>query len=114
MQAQSCNHLQQAEHFIKEGKFDTAEKEGLAALTRSPKSPPGDAALMTLGLIRVHYANPKKDYHKALEYFQRLEKDFPQSSLVEDAKVWSGVLQAFEKAKQVDIEIEGKKKELGK
>jgi hypothetical protein len=44
----------------------------------------------------------------------RVEKDFPRSPLVEEAKIWVSVLHAFEKAKQVDIEIEEKKKELGK
>jgi hypothetical protein len=33
---------------------------------------------------------------------------------VEEAKIWVSVLLAFEKAKQVDIEIEKKKKELEK
>jgi len=44
----------------------------------------------------------------------RLEREFPRSPLVEEAKIWVGVLQAFEKAKQVDLEIEEMKKGLGK
>jgi outer membrane protein assembly factor BamD (BamD/ComL family) len=113
-QDEACDHLQRVERSLKSGDFDTAMKESQETLSRSPKSPPGDAALMNLGLICIHYANPKKDYHKALGYFTRLEKEFPRSALVEEAKIWVGVLQAFEKAKQVDIEIEGKKKGLGK
>jgi hypothetical protein len=111
---EACGHLQRVERPIKRGDFDTAMKESQETLSRSPKSPPGDAALMNLGLISIHYANPKKDYNKALGYFMRLEKDFPRSALLEEAKIWISVLQAFEKAKQVDIEIEDKKKGLGK
>jgi hypothetical protein len=69
---------------------------------------------MNLGLISAHYANPKRDYKKSLIFFQRIEKEFPESPLVEEAKIWISVLQAFEKAKQVDLEIEQKKKGLAK
>ncbi len=44
----------------------------------------------------------------------RVEREFPHSPLIEEARIWVSVLQAFEKAKQVDIEIEEKKKEMGK
>jgi outer membrane protein assembly factor BamD (BamD/ComL family) len=69
---------------------------------------------MDLGLISAHYANPKKDYKKAMNYFMRIEKEFPDSPHVEESKIWVSVLRAFEKAKQVDLEIEQKKKGLGK
>jgi outer membrane protein assembly factor BamD (BamD/ComL family) len=108
-----CDHLRSVESAISRGDFEAALKENQEILAQSPKSPPGDAALMNLGLINAHYANPKKDYNKALGYFMRLEKDFPRSPLAEEAKIWSGVLQAFEKAKQVDLEIQKKKKGLG-
>jgi hypothetical protein len=38
----------------------------------------------------------------------------PQSPLVEQAKIWIGVLNVIEKSKQVDIEIEEMKKELSR
>jgi outer membrane protein assembly factor BamD (BamD/ComL family) len=102
------------EDLIRKGNFEGAMKESQNLLVRSPKSPPGDEALMDMGLISAHYANPRKDYQKALVYFRRLEKEFPRSPLAEEAKVWVSVLKAFEKAMQVDFEIEEMKKELGK
>jgi hypothetical protein len=99
--------------FIDRGDFEGAMRESQDNLARSPQTP-GDEALMNMGLISAHYANPKRDYKKALGYFMRIEKEFPRSPLVEEAKIWVSVLRAFEKAKQVDIEIEEKKKELGK
>jgi outer membrane protein assembly factor BamD (BamD/ComL family) len=109
-----CGHLKPVESMISKGNFDGAMKESQEILARSPKAPPGDEALMSMGLISAHYANPKKDYKKASSYFMRMEREFPRSPLVEEAKIWVGVLQAFEKAKQVDLEIEEMKKGLGK
>lgn len=109
-----CTPLESVKDLIGRGDFDGAMKESQEVLASSPKTPPGDEALMNMGLISAHYANPKKDYKKAMGYFMRIERDFPQSPLVEEAKIWTSVLQAFEKAKQVDLEIEQKKKEMGK
>ncbi len=111
---EECFHLELVKDFIDRGDFEGAMKASQRVLSHSPKSPPGDEALLNMGLINAHYANPKKDYKKALGYFLRVEREFPRSPLVEEAKIWIGVLRSFEKAKQVDIEIEEKKKEMGK
>ncbi len=108
------NHLRNVNSFLSRGDFDGAMKESQEALERSQKPPVADTALMTLGLLSAHPANPRKDYRKALGHFKRLVREFPDSSLAEEAKIWVSVLESFEKAKQVDIEIEQKKKELGK
>lgn len=109
---ESRAHLQRAQQLIRQGDFEGALRENQKVLSLSPKSPPGDAALYSMGLIPIHYANPKKDYKRALGFFTQLPKDFPRSPLTEEAKVWAGVLEAMEKATQIDIEIEEKKKEL--
>ena len=111
---EECAHLESVSDFIVRGDFEGAMRESQDILARSPKTPPGDEALMNMGLISAHYANPKRDYKKALSYFIRIEKEFSQSPLVEEAKIWVSVLLAFEKAKQVDIDIEKKRKELEK
>jgi len=93
---------------VRRGDFEGAMKECQKILSRSSAAAP-DEALMNMGLISAHYANPKKDYNKAMGYFLRVQRDFPQSPFVEEAKVWTGVLGAFEKAKQVDLDIQKKK-----
>jgi hypothetical protein len=110
----ACDHLESVSGFIGIGDFDGAMKQTQSILAGSTRTAGGDEALMVLGLISAHNANPKRDYKKALVYFQRMEKEYPQSPLVVEARIWVGVLHAFEKAKQVDIEIEEKKKGLGK
>ncbi len=107
-------YLRHVQLLMKKGDFDGALEESQATLALSPKSPPGDEALFYMGLVYVHYGNLKKDYSKALTFFRRVVKEFPQSLRAEEAKIWVGVLEAIEKAKQVDIQIEEKKKELAK
>jgi hypothetical protein len=108
------DHLMRVEGLLGRGNFEGAMKESQDILARSPKEPPGDEALMAMGLISAHYANPKKDYQKALGFFMRLEREFPRSPLAEEVKIWVSVLEAYEKVKQVDLDIEEMKKELGK
>lgn len=71
-----------------------------------------DEALFQAGLIFAHYMNPDKDFKKSRDYFTKLIIEHPKSRLVEQAKIWVGMLDLIEKAKQVDIDIEKKRKEL--
>jgi outer membrane protein assembly factor BamD (BamD/ComL family) len=111
---EGCDHFEQVEGFIRRGDFEGAAKASQDVLSNPTASSRGDEALLNLGLISAHYANPKKDYKKALGYFMRVEREFPQSSLVDEAKIWESVLRAFERAKQVDLDIQKKKMRLDK
>jgi tetratricopeptide (TPR) repeat protein len=108
--------------------YDGAFKETQKALALSGKNSPGDGALFHMGLIFAHAGNPKKDYGRSLAFFRRMIKEYPQSSLAEQARIWIGILQENEKlnqtiqnlnlvieeSKRVDIEIEEKKRGKGK
>ncbi len=107
-------HLSRVEPLMVQHDFEGALREGQEALTLSPKAPPGDEALFAMALVYVHYANPKKDYRRSIVLFSRVVKEFPRSPRVEEAKIWIGVLEAIEKAKQVDQDIEERKKGLVK
>ncbi len=96
-----------------EGSLQVCQK----VLSLFSNRPPGDEALFNMGLIYAHAKNPKKDYGKSLQFFERLMKDFPESQWVEQARVWTGVMrdnrklyQVIEKSKEVDFEIERKKR----
>ena len=122
------DHLFQARKLLEQGDYDGSLKENQKALSFSGQNPPGDEALFNMGLIYAHHGNPKKDYSKSIVFFKRLIKDYPQSSLVEQARIWTGILQENEKlnqtirklnqvieeSKQVDIEIEERKREKAK
>ncbi len=96
------------------GDFENATRKCQEMLSRSPKTAPVDQALFDMGLLYAHPRSPKKDYKKSADYFKKLLKEFPRSPLIEEAKMWLGVLEDIEKAMKVDIEIEEKKKELSK
>jgi tetratricopeptide (TPR) repeat protein len=109
-------------------KYEEAFKEIQKILTASPRQSLEDEALFQAGLIYAHPANPKRDFAKAITFFKKLMKDHPQSPWTELAKDWTGMLrendrlnqaveklnQTIEKSKQVDIEIEEKRREKGK
>ncbi len=116
------------QNLLAQGDYEGALRENQRVLSRSGNKPPGDKALFNIGLIYAHAGNPKKDYAKALGSFRRIIKDYPKSPWVEEAKIWVGMLQeneklnrgieeltlVIEKSKQVDIEIEEKKREKTK
>ena len=105
-------HLLYSRALMASGDCKGALKQIQGILSLSPNDPYRDEALFQAGLIYAHHMNPEKDFNKSLGYFSKLIKDHPQSPLVEQAKIWVGVLDVIEKSKQVDIEIEKKRKQL--
>jgi len=117
-----------SQRLLAEGNYEGAIKENQRILSLSGQNPPGDEALFNMGLIHAHPGYPKRDTTKSLALFRRLLKEHPRSPWTEQAKTWVGVLQenekmsrsveelnrVIEKSKQVDIEIEEKKREKAK
>jgi len=120
--------ISESRQFLSQGKYEAASRMIQKVLTAFPRHPMEDEALFLAGLVHAHPGNPKKDYGKSNSYFKRLIKDYPQSLWTELAKTWSSMLQenerlnqnveklnqTIEKSKQVDIEIEEKRREKGK
>jgi len=117
--------LERAAKLCRQGDYDGSLKENQRVLSLSGKNPPGDRALFNMALICAHSGNPKKDYEKALLFLKRIIRDYPQSSLVEEARIWARVLQenersrqesarlrqVIEKSKDVDLMVDEKKRE---
>ena len=122
------DYLLTAQKLLDQGDYEGSLKENLKVLSLYSNVPPGDEALFNKGLIYTHYGYAKRDYKKSLDIFKRLVKMFPQSPFAGQAKMWIGILQENErlnreveelnttikKSKQVDIELDEKKKELSK
>jgi tetratricopeptide (TPR) repeat protein len=113
--------LLRSQRLLAQGDFDGAAAAAQRVLSLSPPRASQDEALLTLGVIYAHPGNPKKDFTKSLEFFRRLVKEYPKSHSAEQGKVWIGVLQenqklneVIQKSKQVDLEIEEKKREIVK
>ncbi len=111
---------------VPEQAVETPDEKGMPSL--STKAPPEDEALFKMGLSYAHPANPQRDYTKSLGFFKKLLNDFPESALAEQTKAWIAVLQEnrklgetveklnemIEKSKQVDFELEEKKRTIVK
>ena len=125
---QARESLVTAQKCFDQGSYEEALKENQKVLSLCDQVPPGDEALFNMGLLYAHPGYPKKDYRKSIDLFKRLVKTFPQSPLTGQAKLWIGILQeneklnreteglhkAIRKSKQVDIDIDKKKKEYSK
>jgi tetratricopeptide (TPR) repeat protein len=121
-QAEARDILLRAQDLLAKGEYDRALIENERILGSGILE---DEALFNLGMITLHSGNPKKDPVKSLGFLRRLIKDYPQSPWSDRAKVVLGVFQenekltqdieklrqVFEKSKQVDIEIEEKRRE---
>ncbi|MDH4267840.1 MAG: tetratricopeptide repeat protein [Deltaproteobacteria bacterium] len=113
--------LERAAQLFKQGDYDGSLKENQRVLSLAGKNLPKDRALFNLGLIYAHWENPEKDHEKSLLFFNKMISDYPQSPLVEEAKLWVRVLrengklrEVIEKFKEVDIAVEEKKREKGR
>ncbi|NTU42011.1 MAG: hypothetical protein HGA78_02960 [Nitrospirales bacterium] len=118
---EASERLAKAKDFLAKNEYEAALRESQSVLRESGKATPGDEALFTMALVYAHPKNQKKDFRKSLALFRRLLKEYRQSSLAEEAKIWISVLQlveqsrqAIEKSKQVDVEIEEMKKGLAR
>jgi hypothetical protein len=99
---------------LAQGDIEGALRGSQKALALPGKKSSADEALFTMGLAHIHYKNPKPDYRQGAEYFRKLVKDYPQSPLADQALTWIEVLHVIEQSKEVDLEIERMKKELGR
>jgi len=114
-------NLLRAQKLLGQGDYEGSINESQKVLSTSARRPPEDEALLNLGLIYAHPGNPKKDYGKSLEFFRRLIRNYPGGVLAEQAKIWVEVLEeneelnwVIQRLKQVDIEIEERKREKAK
>ena len=117
-------HLALGKKYLAQGNYVSALKEQEKVLSLASDKYPVDESLFFMGLIYAHPANPAKDYGKSIYYCRKLIKEYPMSSLVEQAKVIIGMLQEndklnrsierlnviIEESKKVDIGIEQRKK----
>lgn len=129
---QGLKHLDLAEELINKGDYEGALNEDQEVVRLFPAGSLGDRALFQMAIILAHPDNPKKNYLKALECFQRVVHDYPNSKLRREAIAWTGAIKAlihyetrikdlegtisdFKKQlhalKEIDIGIEEKKRE---
>jgi tetratricopeptide (TPR) repeat protein len=100
-----------AQNLMAKGDYEGSLRESQKVLVLSKDQSPADTAVFNMGLVYVHPKNPKKDNKRAISLFSRVIKSYPESPWAEQAKIWVGVLDGVEKLKQVDLEIEERKRD---
>ncbi|MBE0460273.1 MAG: outer membrane protein assembly factor BamD [Candidatus Aminicenantes bacterium] len=85
-------HLSLAKKLSKQAKYEQALRENEMILEKHPENPWQDEVLFNLACLYAYYDNPQKDYNKAIIYFQRLIKEFPQSSYQKESNLWLAIL----------------------
>ena len=76
-------------------RYQDAFKENQRVLSEHRGLP--DIALFNMGVISAHSQNPDKDYPTALGLFNKVIKEYPQSTLSEPAKLWIQVIEEQQK-----------------
>ena len=113
-QREARESLQLAQNLLAKGDYDGSFKENQKILSMIKDQSPADSAVFNMGLIYAHPKNPRKDNRRAISFFNRVIKSYPESPLAEQARIWVGVLDGIEKSKQIDLEIEEKKRDRGR
>jgi hypothetical protein len=103
--------LNAAQNLLARGDFEGSLRESQKVLSLLKDQSPADTAIFHMGLVFAHPKNPKKDNKRAIYFFNRVIKGYPDSAWMEQAKIWVGVLDGVEKLKQVDLEIEERKRD---
>jgi len=85
-------HFDSARTLKSKGDYAGALKENEKIVGLFPFVSPGDEALFNIALLWAHPDNPKKNYAKALEFFQQLLLDYPHSVFKEEASVYVVVI----------------------
>src|SRR4030066_133963 len=92
MRNEAQDHLLRGQTLLSQRNYDGALAEFQKVLSLPPDKPLKDEALLNIGLVYAHFGNPQRDLEKSLEFFKRLIKHYPRSSLVEQARIWVGIL----------------------
>lgn len=108
---EASEHLLLAQDLMSKGDYEGSLRENQKVFSLAKDRPPADAAVFNMGLIYAHPKNPRKDNHRAIGFFNRVVKSYPESPWAEQAKIWVAVLDGVEKLKQVDLDIEERKRD---
>jgi hypothetical protein len=91
------DHLILGRELFAQGEFESAFYEHQRAISVAGRGPVAEEALLYMGLICAHPANPKRDYARSAAYFKELAKGDPTSPFVEQANVLISILQSNER-----------------
>ena len=118
-------HLDEAERRLAKKDYEGALTESQTALAQTSNPHLRQKALFQMAIVYSHQGSHHKDYKKAVSTFRTLSESKPQSPFALYAQIWLSLREAnttltdqnrklkqiLEKIKQVDIEIEQKRRQ---
>jgi outer membrane protein assembly factor BamD (BamD/ComL family) len=109
---ESKEHLVQGKRLLAMGQYDASIKENLKVLSIAPNGPPGDEAILAIGLIYAYSKYQKKDYGKAVASLTKIIKEYPESNWSGHAKILLDIIQENERLKRVSAEANHENEKL--
>jgi len=97
-------HLAGGQKALAQHDYQASLQEFEAVLSLSGDKPPGDEALLNIGMVYGDPENPKRDYRKSIAAFQRLVQEYPQSNWAEPARIWMKSLEERERLRHTMLE----------
>ena len=82
---QAKSSFEEANEFFNQGSYKASLNKYEQIIEKYPTT--GDRALFEMGIIYAHPKNEQKNYQKALECFQKLTKDYPESRYRQDSEM---------------------------
>jgi len=86
-----CSHVdeaalsREANDSFNQGDYTTALEKYEAIIANAPEE--GDRILFEMGVVYAYPKNPQKDYPKAIDCFQKLLREFPESEYRHDSQM---------------------------
>jgi tetratricopeptide (TPR) repeat protein len=92
--------LTSGDQLLRSGDFDGSLRAFKGVTEMARDQVPADRAWYMMGIVYLHPDNPTRDRQNALDSFERVVKEFPNSSWSEQARVWITVLNEAEASKR--------------
>jgi tetratricopeptide (TPR) repeat protein len=83
-QFQVGSTFKEANNFFSQGNYEASLKKYERIIEKYPSE--GDRVLFEMGIIYAYPKNEQKDYHKSMECFQKLIKNYPESKYRYDSE----------------------------
>ena len=83
LQARSI--FKEANDFFNQGEYEASLSKYEQVIEKHPSA--ADRGLFEMGIIYAHPRNERKDYHKALECFQKLVREYPNSEFRQNSQM---------------------------
>jgi hypothetical protein len=103
--------LQRARQSMDRGDYETALQRNRDLFTLHLNTL-GDEALFMMGMLYADPLNPRADFGRSLEHFQRLQTLFPESNRALEARMWMRILKDLAKARETARGLEWQIMEL--